>query len=148
MRLLWGRPAELIPPEAVRAVAATTALCHFVATMVMVICLIAGLVACRYADIDIPFVRSYPAKETLFLLFMLLCSRAVEIKSGYCCCCCCPCCCCWFLLLCDVCRRLYLRVIAAEEFSTSQAKRPLRLLFSYDDLFQEEQTEGGRRKIK
>ncbi|CDI78773.1 hypothetical protein, conserved [Eimeria acervulina] len=86
MRLLWGRPAELIPPEAVRAVAATTALCHFVATMVMVICLIAGLVACR---------------------------------------------------------RLYLRVIAAEEFSTSQAKRPLRLLFSYDDLFQEEQTEDS-----
>ncbi|KAL8443710.1 hypothetical protein Emed_006616 [Eimeria media] len=42
-KLLWGRQVEAIPQEALRAVTATTALCHFVSTAVMMGSLMIGL---------------------------------------------------------------------------------------------------------
>ncbi|KAL8272830.1 hypothetical protein Esti_003217 [Eimeria stiedai] len=48
-KLLWGREVEAIPQEALRAVTAATALCHFVTTAVMMGSLVIGLVACRQA---------------------------------------------------------------------------------------------------
>lgn len=46
-KLLWGRQVEAIPQEALRAVTATTALCHFASTIVMIGSLTIGLIACR-----------------------------------------------------------------------------------------------------
>ncbi|XP_026191555.1 uncharacterized protein LOC34622564 [Cyclospora cayetanensis] len=49
IKLMWGRQVEVIPQEALRAVAATTALCHFVSTIVMMGSLLIAVIACRRA---------------------------------------------------------------------------------------------------
>ncbi|KAL8438747.1 hypothetical protein Efla_003418 [Eimeria flavescens] len=51
-KLLWGRQVEAIPQEALRAVTATTALCHFASTIVMLGSLTIGLIASRQAEPD------------------------------------------------------------------------------------------------
>lgn len=87
MKLLWGRQVEAIPQQALRAVAATTALCHFVSTVVMIGSLVVGLIACRRAFLRAMSRQDYQtstAESTPRFLFSLkdLFQNDIEDRSA------------------------------------------------------------------